>query len=400
MRKAMNFRNFSVLFFLAAAGAGLSGCSGCGEETAQDASGDGLEQDAARDEGTGFDLPGDISGDPCTTDGDCAPEDFCSVMGVCIPDGSCLVDGDCDEGLVCSEEHLCEDCGRVEFGTTRLAPNVLILLDRSGSMEGTISGQTRWDITKQATQTVTIAFDAEIRFGLATFSACLPGGCSPGTIVVPIADNNAAAINDFLAPLRGQGSSHGTPPDYLCDSGDPETSTGPTLHALVGEPSLQDPARVNAVLLMTDGQESDCGGPVGAEGAGELYGQTVPVLTYAVGFTTDADMGQINAIAAAGGTTQGYQADSPEDLLAAFESIATNVMRCDYLLGETPPDPSKIYVYFNDDPAEIPNDPDNGWTYDASTNTIHFNGTYCDQLLSGGVTDLDVVYGCPGPIIL
>jgi len=124
------------------------------------------------------------------------------------------------------------------------------------------------------------------------------------------------------------------------------------------------------------------------------------VRTYAVGFTTDADMALMNAIAAAGGTTEAYYADNLDDLLTAFESIAVDVMRCDFLLGEVPPGEDKIYVYFNDDPAGIPNDAANGWTYDSATNTIHFNGEACDLILEGGVTDIDVVYGCPGPTML
>jgi hypothetical protein len=371
-------------------------------------------------------LVGDVTGDACDDDGDCDSGEYCSAAGFCTPDGRCLVDedcgaglrcgqeshvclegdacvanGDCDPGLVCNDDGVCEDCGNAEFGTTRLAPNVLIVLDRSGSMEGGIDGRTRWDIAKEAAITVSANFDADIRFGLATFSACLPGGCSAGTIVVDIADTNAAAISDFLTPLLGQGSPTGTPPNYLCDSGAPETTTGPTLQALMGEPQLQDPERLNAVLLLSDGQETtECEGPDGDVAAAELFGQDVSVRTYAVGFTTDADMALMNAIAVAGGTTEAYYADDLDGLLAAFESIAMDVMRCDYLLGEVPPEPGKLYVYFNDDPEGIPSDPVNGWTYDSATNTIHFHGDACDLILEGGVSDIDVVYGCPGPSML
>jgi hypothetical protein len=372
------------------------------------------------------DVTADVAGEPCDGDGDCEGNAYCSTAGFCTPDGRCLVDedcapglhcgqgshtcleegaclavDDCDPGLACNDDGICQDCGSSEFGTTRLGPNVLVVLDRSGSMEGDIDGRTRWDIAKEAAMTVCQNFDSDIRFGLATFSACLPGGCSPGTIVVDIADGNAAAIVGFLTPLLGQGSPTGAPPAYLCDSGDPETTTGPTLQALVGEPQLQDPARLNAVLLLSDGHEStECDGPDGDEAAAALFGQDVPVRTYAVGFTTDADMALMDAIAAAGGTTGAYYADDLDGLLAAFESIAMDVMTCDFLLGDVPPEPDKLYVYFNDDPAGISSDPVDGWTYDSATNTIHFHGAACDLILEGGVSDIDVVYGCPGPTIL
>ncbi len=368
----------------------------------------------------------------CDDDGDCAGGLFCSGAGVCIPVGSCrgsadcavgetcgaasreclasgtcAAVGDCPEGRSCAlETGTCEiggGCGGSEFATTRLPPNVLIVLDRSGSMDNDVGGRTRWDVAKDAIRTVTTTFDADIRFGLATYSSCLPGGCSAGSVVVPIADANATAINDFLAPLRGEGSSNGSAPRYLCDSGDPETSTGRTLFAFVGEPTLQDPARSNAVLLVTDGAESgSCtmgGAQDGPAGAGALYDQAVPVRTYVVGFSSDVDAGELNAVATAGGTTSYYAAGDAAALTGALDAIAADVRTCDFLLGEAPADLEQLYVYFNDDPAGIDNDPANGWTYDAATMTLTFHGTSCDQILAGTVDDIDVVFGCMGPVL-
>ena len=84
---------------------------------------------------------------------------------------------------------------------------------------------------------------------------------------MPIADKNAGAINGFLSTAIDQGSSNGQGTSggkikYLCDSGDPETSTGKSLAALVGESTLQDPTRNNVVILLTDGSESgECAMP-------------------------------------------------------------------------------------------------------------------------------------------
>jgi hypothetical protein len=279
---------------------------------------------------------------------------------------------------------------------------MMIVLDRSGTMERDVDGRNRWEIAKEAVSVVTTAYDAQIRFGLATFSACLPGGCSPGTIVVPIADANAAAINGFLEPLLEEGSDHGTPPRYLCSSGDPETSTGRTLLALVGEPSLQDPTRDNAVLLVTDGGESDeCTSDTenGPLGAGALYAQTPSVHTYVVGFSRDVPADALTEVAVAGGTGTYYQADSADDLIEALDTIAGAVATCEFRLEGEVPDPSEIYVYFNDDPAGVGSDPADGWTYDPATGRITFHGASCDRIMSGEVDDIDVVYGCPGPVL-
>ena len=179
----------------------------------------------------------------------------------------------------------------------------------------------------------------------------------------------------------------------------PETSTGNTLQALVGEPSLQDPMRGNNVLLITDGGEnSECKGTTdGQKAAAALYGQAVPVKTYAVGFS-DGIIGSLAAIAEAGGTVMPYNANDPQSLEAALNAIAANAASCDYALNDAPDDPSKIHVFFNDDPAEIPMDPNNGWTYDPNSNTIHFHGEACKALTDGVVIDIDVVFGCNAPI--
>ncbi len=40
-----------------------------------------------------------------------------------------------------------------------------------------------------------------------------------------------------------------------------------------------------------------------------------------------------------------------------------------------------------------------GWDYDEATNTITFYGAECDQLQSGSVGEVNVDFGCPGPLI-
>jgi hypothetical protein len=218
---------------------------------------------------------------------------------------------------------------------------------------------------------------------------------------------NAAAINGFLDMTVGVGSGNGQGTDgqgkieYLCDSGDPETSTGASLNAQVGNPVLQDPERDNAILLITDGAESsECviNGVDGPSAAANLFGQAIAVKTFAVGFG-GANLGEINDIAQAGGTGVGYLADQAADLELALDQIANAVATCTFELDQVPPDPDEIYVFFDKDPAGVPNDSNNGWTYDPITNTVTFHGSACEAIKSGAVVDIDIVYGCNEPPI-
>ncbi|MFO7566201.1 MAG: VWA domain-containing protein [Enhygromyxa sp.] len=352
------------------------------------------------------------AGSPCSDDDQCSAGQVCGqASGECVPEGGCVLDGDCPAGQTC-EGSTCmigSDCGGFVFSIEAIPPNLLIMLDRSGSMEASVSGSdgNRWEVAKQAIELLTTSFDEKIRFGLATYSACVGDGCSPGTTVVPIADQNAAAINAFLAMTVGQGSSNGAAVngegkiEYLCDSGDPETSTGASLQAQVGSMPLQDPERDNAIMLITDGAESgQCvfNGINGPTAAANLLAQAIPVKTFAIGFG-GANLTEINAIAQAGGTEVGYLADMADELEDALEQIANAVATCTFELDQIPPDASEIYVFFDKDPAGVPNDPNNGWTYDPVSNTVTFHGAACEAIKGGIVVDIDIVYGCNEPPI-
>lgn len=368
--------------------------------------GDPTETSAVATEGSA-DESGPSPG--CQGDEDCPPGQHCGTMSKqCLDPTGCVVDQDCDQGFTCVDGTctIGGDCGGFVFQFEEVPPNLLILLDRSGSMDGDVpgTGMNRWEVARQAIFEVTSQFNESIDFGLATYSSCLPGGCSAGEIVVPILPLSAPLIQDFLDGTVGEGSSNGqglTPEGlvrYLCDSGNPETSTGVSLNALVGEVSLQDPTRTNAVLLLTDGGESsECTSTVdGPAGAANLLAQPVPVQTFAVGMG-GASLAQLEQIALAGGTGQPYFADQPADLQMALAAIASSVTSCTFQLSEVPPNANEIYVFFDGDPAGVPVDAANGWTYDPATNTITFHGAACQSIQDGTVVEIDIVYGCNMP---
>jgi hypothetical protein len=382
----------------ATAATGVTGVTGVTGETTTA----GETTGEATDPTTGVDPSGSPTSTPTTTGGtgcsgdtDCPAGQHCgSWSGECVPEGGCVVSEDCEGGQVC-QDGMCViggECGAQEFELTKVVPNVMIVLDRSGSMEGDVqdSDKNRWEVAKDAINKLVTTFNEEIRFGLVTYSACVGNGCSAGTIVVPIAEFNGGPIQQFLAD-KGNG--------YLCDSGDPETSTGNTLKALVGEPQVQDATRANAVLLITDGNESgECQGNTnGAAAAAELFAQAISVRTYAVGFA-DGILGSLAEIATNGGTMTPYNANNPASLELALDAIAGAVVSCTFELDFVPEDPNEIYVFFEDMVPGIANDPQNGWTYDPNTNTISFHGTACESLKNGGVVDVDVVFGCDVPI--
>ena len=99
-----------------------------------------------------------------------------------------------------------------------------------------------------------------------------------------------------------------------------------------------------------------------------------------------------------GGFGVGYVTDVQDQvsLQAALDVIGGRTLTCDYALTQIPPDPSKLFVFF--DRVQVLKDPShlNGWDYDSARNQVKFYGAACAKLKAGQVAKLDIVYGCPG----
>ncbi|MCO4746445.1 MAG: VWA domain-containing protein [Proteobacteria bacterium] len=180
---------------------------------------------------------------------------------------------------------------------TEVEPNVMVLLDMSGSMEGE-----RWGHVRQAFDAGSL--DASPRVGLSLFPT--DGFCGVGEPVVEVAAEDAAtAIEDALWFSEPTGA----------------TPMGAALNQLVGRPELQDSTRDNIVVLLTDGTES-CDGHVD-EAIRALVGQQVPVQLRIVGVGTfehvDAHLQSLVELTRI--TTPNarlMKADEPGDLIEAF----------------------------------------------------------------------------------
>ena len=281
-------------------------------------------------------------------------------------------------------------CGGMQFALTRVPPNVLLVLDRSGSMQEPIdatSSTSKWDDLKAALTSVIGTYDSQLQLGASLFADASSGNsCAPGKIDVATGAMHGAQI---LTQINASSPGSNTP-------------TASTLDNVIANGKLNDPTRDNVVVLATDG-EPNCGDTDVTSRINTLYAQNPPVKTYVIGVgdATASDPSTLNAWAVAGHTaqtgaaTQYYQANSPSDLKTAFDAIAGGLVSCTFKLGATPPDPSQLYVWQNGQP--VPADPANGFVYDASGPSVILKGTTCDNLQKNPSTKIQVVYGCPSP---
>ena len=122
------------------------------------------------------------------------------------------------------------------------------------------------------------------------------------------------------------------------------------------------------------------------------------ITVYVVGYDLSAGLTTVmNTWADEGGTGSHYPADDTDSLLAQMDTIAADLVPCEYTLEETVPDPT--YVRVQIDLVSKPYDDPDGWTLGDDDLTITLHGASCDLLRDGDSHDLKITVECEAVII-
>jgi Mg-chelatase subunit ChlD len=288
-------------------------------------------------------------------------------------------------------------CGPMRLD--RVAPDLLLLLDRSGSMSNQLDGticprgglcETRWGDCTMAVNQVVQETETSVRWGLKFFPT--NASCGVTDIVsVPVGTSNAGAIAQAIAGTMPGGST----PTRLAIASAAAYLTG-----------LADP-NPKVLLLATDGLPNCLPGApntatddsAGTIAAVKLVADSgIPV--YVIGIGSDV-MNQINLeqIAIAGGRPRAtspafYPAESTADLVDVLRAIGAQSMPCTYALPAVPPDPAHAVVSAAQ--VRIPRDPTHaeGWDYGDMSKTIRLYGTWCTKDQAGMLADVELLATC------
>jgi len=279
--------------------------------------------------------------------------------------------------------------------TTPVQPDILILLDRSDSMNWSLTANSRCatsatNCTARSTAVISaidaiVADNPKINWGLALFPSSDTSCSVSSTPQVGISTNSTSAIKSRLAAFT---TSLTTP-------------TAAIINAATSYLKKVNDGRNKAILLATDGLPNcgsgqnwsgdDTTGATSAAAAAKKAG--FPVYVVGMG----PDVSNMNSTAVAGGTGSYYPATSTTALNTALQSIAKAAsLTCTFKANTLPSDKDLVNIYVDNN--LVAKDDNNGWTFDANDSTystIVLTGSYCQAMMAGSTSQVQIVFGCP-----
>jgi hypothetical protein len=399
---------------------------------------------------------GALGNPPCTTDPDCQFGKYCSATG-CIADCGVGLPA-CAAGKECSQNGRCVDplppaaggtagtsssggtgggfvvpipdagppdvieevdaCAETSVDLTTETPNVLLLVDRSGSMSGDLTADvSRWTAVRNALVDPTAGLvplvHTQVNLGLALYTGPDRGSVGlestlettdpdyietdvcPYLVSVPVAPSNAPAITAAYVPQEIRPMSTG------------QTPTGESIEAALPALTTLDPVLYpgpRVLVLATDGEPDLCEDGDDEEGGRDRSVAAITaafdagITTYVISVGDDVGEDHLRELANIGQgfpaddtTNRFYNAADSASLAQAFEDIVNGVRSCTFALdGMVTGDGAEGTVTV-DGTVLVQNDL-NGWRLNGPSE-VEILGTTCETLKSGEHS-IDVRFPC------
>ncbi len=403
-------------------------------------------------------------GDDCTSDKNCngalvcSSVQHCSVAcepglahvckggDVCREDGTCPTDRDIMLGFGGADPG--EDpggmggsgsCIDVEVTFEPQVPTVLLLIDRSGSMNANNFGAAvaqavtdgtyalgdcpnnndwRWNVVRDVLfnpdKGIVKPLEDKVRFGLSLYSSdngqldlsttndledIIPNKMCPTLIEVPIALGNHQAMLD----------------EFKCSDIFDDTPTGESLVAAAETLKNFDEPGPKVIVLATDGEPDNCdcpdfSGDVPAhckvdvatlraqiqqdvvDTAEQIHGEDITIHVINVSTPGEATLQQHLADVAMAGGGEVYPGFSPGALSTAFDDIINGVRSCVVDLDGEIAEGKESTGTVTLDGEELGLDDENGWQVNTPSQ-IELLGTACEAIKSGD-HDIDIKFPC------
>ena len=333
------------------------------------------------------------------------------------------------------------NCGGSSLEADLRVVNMLLVIDKSGSMTDSLGSEDKWTAMKSALAASLARVGDEMNFGLELFpyslSLTIPeGDCGLDCFDLP--DGDAAILvplrpginvtGEISAELEATKPGGGTPTakalrsarDYFTKgAGASLPGNNYVLLATDGGPNGNSAITCEAATCTTNLDGTPCGGGNCCRGADDqclddasvidaleaLHDAGIP--TFVVGLPgTDQYAAYLDEFADAGGVpnsgaTKYYavaESQGVQGLTDVFNTITTQLVRsCEIPLSEPPTKASLVNVAIDCDVVAPTSSDGSGWHLDdqnAPTEVI-LEGPVCDHLQTDGARRVDVIFGCP-----
>ena len=335
-----------------------------------------------------------------------------------------------------------DECGVTSIEATFSAANVLLVIDKSSSMDDQPEGfqLKKWDALKAALAPALEAVEGELSFGLLLYpfneQAEIPLDCFEGCCQVPQGpkaiqvsiEPGIGSLSKVMDALDTAAPGGGTPTAAALDAALTYFTSGAgkdlngdrfVLLATDGGPNCGDSSTTCAADHCTPNLDGLCPAAQGNCCRGEgsyclddaAVGQKIRALadasvrTFVIGIPgTESYAEYLDAFATAGGVPNpkkhpAYYAVSAEGgvdgLTRTFRDITTHLVRsCEVDLGSVAPDRQLVNVAVDCD--IVPSADGVGWAItDQAPTTLVLAGDTCSRVKREGARRIDVVYGCP-----
>jgi hypothetical protein len=329
-------------------------------------------------------------------------------------------------------------CGESMFVLDAVPPNVVLVVDKSGSMvreqwdadqDESTPEITRWKSLHTVVSFIVETFETEINFGAVLFPSLdaeaiyAPPACLMATDPeVPVAPMNAQAVLSML-PGANEGTS-------TIQGGTPAAQG---VRVAVEHLRTLDASVDRFIILVTDGAANCSADYESCEGSGcpmfEEYDEDLATVvgsafadddipTFVVGVdiadeivgTSTSDgvpavntFEKLNEVAQAGGRARAgdeafFNSLNEADLQSALQEIAGQVVSCTIPLDPQPTHPGFVEIEIDGNPVPRASDctSEDGWVFvnpSGPYDAIELCNAACDMLADHG--QLDALYGCP-----
>jgi von Willebrand factor type A domain-containing protein len=286
-----------------------------------------------------------------------------------------------------------KNCGEKTYQLMRSPAELLLVLDRSGSMRMSAPGSlnSKWvDVTSALDETL-MKTDSTVLWGLKTFPNLATCTVDDG-VLVPSGPGNYLNLSTAIKAQTPDGN--GTPTTIALQKAvsylKTVTSSNPKYLVLAtdGEPNCQDgltPAKTDEIAAVQAVKDAAAAG----------------FPTFVVGIAAGAFANTVlNDMAVAGMQPRAadpryYPVNTRQDLITALGLITGAVTNCLFPLEHDPPSPDLVTVTVNG--AKVARDAAHasGWDFAPGGKSIQLYGAACDEVKKGNNDQVSITFGCP-----